>query len=1048
MKKLLLTISLSAVMGLHAQEKQGSVYMVSNAHFDTQWNWDVQTSISEYVRNTLTQNLWLLENYPEYVFNFEGGVKYAWMKEYYPSDFEKVRDYIKSGRWHVSGSSWDANDPNMPSPESFIHNILYGQLFYKEEFGVKSTDIFLPDCFGFGYTLPTVAAHCGVTGFSTQKLQWRVKPFHNGNSKVPFTIGLWQGIDKSRIIAAADARNYTARYDEDLTRNAEILNLVEVSPNHKALRYYGTGDRGGSPTIASVESVVNGVRGNGPLKVISATSDQLFREYMPFDKHPGLPVFDGELLMDIHATGCYTSQGAMKLYNRRNEQLGGAAQSSSVIASLKGGLDYPVEKLAESWKRFIWHQFHDDLTGTSIPKAYTFSWNDELLSQSQFMDMITASTDAVSQRLNTAVKGAPLVVYNPVAHERREVVCASVEMVAEPEGVEVWSPEGKRVNAQLLSYADGKARIAFAADLAPLSYSVWDVRSAGSRSSRVLKISDNSLENRIYKVTLDANGDISSIIDKRSGRQLVEPGKSMRLALFTENPSHRWPAWEIFKTTIDSDPVTIGGDTRISVAENGPARVALRVERTHGNSKFVQEVSLTDGGADDRIDVQTAIDWRETNALLKVEFPMNVSNPEATYDLGIGAIRRGVNTETAYEVYAQQWADITSPDDSYGVTVVNNCKYGWDKPNDNTLRLTLLHTPETRDKYSYQDRQDFGRHILTYSIIGHGGNYVDAGIVRKADAQNNPPMAFTVPKHAGDMGRNFSMAGTSSPQIDIKTLKKAERGDYYIVRVYETAGRDASDVAVNFGMPVVEAKEMNGIEEEVGPARFEKNRLLVSTTAFRPKTYAVRFATTEPTGKTAAQMPVDMKFNAQGYTNDAFIGQPGIDIDGEGNSYSYDLLPDVLDSEGVGFRFGRLGHNNILRCQGDTVLLPGNGPGTLYLLVASARNDREAIFTVNGKEYKRLVPYYSGFFGQWGFDGAESYVKDANVAWVGTHRHNKVAGNQPYVFTYMYKIAIPITPGANALVLPDDKDVIMFAATVCDKPHGEVVPAGEYRALP
>ncbi len=153
-----------------AQEK---VYCVSNAHFDSQWNWTVQTSIDEYIPATIYRNLWLLDNYPDYVINFEGGVKYSWMKEYYPEAFERVRDYVRKGRWHVSGASWDANDTNVPSPESQLRNILLGQEFYKSEFGVTSDDIFLPDCFGFSYTLPSVAAHAGLLGFSTQKLQWR-----------------------------------------------------------------------------------------------------------------------------------------------------------------------------------------------------------------------------------------------------------------------------------------------------------------------------------------------------------------------------------------------------------------------------------------------------------------------------------------------------------------------------------------------------------------------------------------------------------------------------------------------------------------------------------------------------------------------------------------------------------------------------------------------------------------------------------------------------------------------------------------------------------
>lgn len=140
------------------KRREYKAYLVSNAHFDSQWNWDVQRSISEYIPKTMDRNLFLLEKYPDYIFNFEGGIKYSWMKEYFPEKYDLVKKYIRQGRWHVTGSTWDATDTNIPSPESFTRNILYGQHFYREEFGVEGTDIFLPDCFGFGWTLPTIAA--------------------------------------------------------------------------------------------------------------------------------------------------------------------------------------------------------------------------------------------------------------------------------------------------------------------------------------------------------------------------------------------------------------------------------------------------------------------------------------------------------------------------------------------------------------------------------------------------------------------------------------------------------------------------------------------------------------------------------------------------------------------------------------------------------------------------------------------------------------------------------------------------------------------------
>ncbi len=1049
MKKLLILVCCCMTAGLAAEEPRPTVYMVSNAHLDTQWNWDVKTTIGTYVRNTLYQNLWLLENNPDYVFNFEGGIKYRWMKEYYPEAYQKLRKYIEQGRWHISGASWDANDPNMPSPEAFLRNILLGQEFYKQEFGCKSTDIFLPDCFGFPYTLPSIAAHAGLIGFSTQKLQWRAKPFY-GDSKIPFPFGYWQGVDGARILAALDGQGYSQRFNgEDLSHSEGLLTLARKYPGQQGFRYYGTGDIGGSPTPLSVESVSKGVHGDGPLRIVSATSDQLFRDWIDSGHADSLPLFDGELLMDLHATGCYTSQAAMKLYNRRNEQLADAAERAAVIADWIGASPYPAEALREEWRRFIWHQFHDDLTGTSIPQAYTYSWNDEIIAQTRFCDLLTTAAAAAARSLDTRTAGTPVVVFNPLAQTRRDLVVAQVPMPVPPAGVSVYGPNGRRVNAQVCRYEAGMAEILFAAEVAPVSYAVFEVRSGG-KSSGALKAAGRTLENRIYRIRLDEHGDIASIYDKRVARELVEKGRSIRLALFTENESYNWPAWEILRETIDRTPETIDGEVRISVAELGAARASLRIERTCGESRFVQTVSLTDGAADDRIDIRNEIDWREPHALLKAEFPLSVANPEATYDLGLGTIRRGNNTDTAYEVCAQQWADLTDQNGSYGVAVLNDSKYGWDKPADNTLRLTLLHTPRTRGRYAYQEHQDWGYHTFTYSIVGHPGDLRKAGIDLKAEALNNPLYAFRTDKHPGTLGRRFSMVSTSGENIEIKALKQSEDGDCYVVRVYETKGESDPNAQVIFGSEIRWARELNGIEEEIGDVAFEGNRLRFSARPYAPRTFAVRLADAADKGVKGSKIrseALELPYNAQGYTNDAFYGFAN--IDGKGNSYAFELLPETLVSRDTEFRFGEFGRENILRCEGDTLRWEaGKGYKTLYLLAAATDRDRTAAFRTPSGTVRLQIPYYSGFFAQWGGleQGFRGYVRDARIAWVGTHRHSG-NGNEPYVFTYMYRLAIPLAEGDDRVILPREKNLVIFAASLSSEEEDRTVPAAEFRRL-
>ena len=1019
------------------QDKKAKAYMVADAHLDTQWNWDIQTTIKEYVWNTLSQNLFLLKRYPDYVFNFEGGVKYAWMKEYYPAQYEEMKEYIRNGRWHISGSSWDATDVLVPSTESFIRNILLGQEYYRKEFGVESTDIFLPDCFGFGWTLPTIAAHCGLIGFSSQKLDWRNHPFY-GKSKHPFMIGLWKGVDGASIMLA-HGYDYGRRWkDEDLSESNYLLELSKRNPFNIVYRYYGTGDTGGSPNLASVRSVEKGIKGDGPVEVISATSDQMFKDFMPYDKHPELPVFDGELLMDVHGTGCYTSEAAMKLYNRQNEVLANAAENAAVAADWLGTAAYPLNTLTDAWKRFIVHQFHDDLTGTSIPRAYEFSWNDELISLKQFAGVLTSSVSAVAGQLDTRVKGIPVILYNAHSFPVTDLAEVVLDMPKSPKGFTVYDDKGKKVAAQMLSYDNGKVRLLIAASVPASGYAVYDVREGGS-VTRMVSVEANALENSMYKIRLDGKGDIVSLLDKKNNKELVKEGKAIRLALFTENKSYNWPAWEIMKETIDKEPVSITEDVKISQIENGELRKSLCIEKRHGQSVFKQYIRLYEGSRADRIDFYNEIDWQSTNALLKAEFPLSVSNPEATYDLGIGSVKRGNNTQTAYEVYAQYWADLTDANGSYGVSVLNDSKYGWDKPNDHTIRLTLLHTPETKGGYAYQDRQDFGYHTFTYSLLPHSGEFGKAQTGVCADKLNQPIMAFAANKHAGRLGKSFSFVNSDNTSVVIKTLKKAQVSDEQVVRVYETGGVKEQTAEISFADAIVSASEADGTEKTIGKASFTGNKLQVSVKPNSVKTFKVKLKPSDvPVGKLQyASLPLN--YNKKCVSWNEFRREADF---ASGYSYAAELLPDSIVVSSIPFSLGEKEAVNGLTCKGDTIELPaGDSYNRIYFLAASREGDSEGTFRLGKTEHAITVPEYTGFIGQWGHLGhTEGFLKEAEIAYVGTHRHAP-EGDEAYEYTYMFKFGMDIPKGATQLVLPDNKDIVLFAATVVKEENPQVTPA-------
>ena len=1034
---LLSVSSMTAAPAQNDGDKRPTAFMVADAHLDTQWNWDIQATINQHIRATLVQNLTLMRNFPDYIFNFEGAVKYNWMKEYYPQYWQELTQRIHENRWHIAGSSWDANEVIVCSPESWIRNILLGQTFYRKEFGVESTDVFLPDCFGFPYYLPTAAAHCGLLGFSSQKLVWRTNPFYEGGKKYPFSVGLWQGIDGSRIMMTHGFA-YGQRYqDQDLSQNTRLAQEIAESPLNIAYRYYGTGDTGGSPDIASVRAVERGIHGDGPIKIVSATSDSLYKSFLPYDQHPELPVFDGELPMDVHGNGCYTSQAAMKLYNRQLEHLGDATERAAVVADWLGVQKYPIDEMTNNWRRMIWHQFHDDLTGTSIPRAYEFSWNDELITLKRFSSVLGTSVDGISRLLDTRVSGEPLVLYNAENFPVKTV--AAIDLPNDKANYTVADQQGKAVRSQVVRKSNGTASLIFEATLPATGYAVYSLKQSGKAKSAATQ-SQQSIENSRYRLVVDQYGDVTSIFDKQANRELIAKGQALRLVVFDHCESRSWPAWEILKATIDRDPLPVHDNVSVSLVENGPLRKTLLVSKTHDDSKINQYISLYEGTLADRIDFRNEVDWRSLNALLKCEMPLSVSNEKATYDIGLGSVQRGNNIPTSFEVYSHEWTDLTDRSGQYGVTILNDSRYGWDKPNDNTLRLSLLYSPQTANNYRYQARQDFGYHEFTYSLVGHQGGLDHVAAIQQSTALNSPIKVFRATKHDGRLGRSFSFIESNNPNVLVRTMKRAEVSDEYVVRVHEIGGKSDQQAKLTFPGRIVRAVRADGTEKDLGNASFSGNVLNIDVKRFGLGTYKVVLEKPASPAAAATYASIPLAYDRKCASYNEFLGAGS--FDGE-FSYAAELLPadNRLVSDNVPFTLGEPSAPNGLTCNGDTINLPEGQFTHVYLLAASNRDDRDATFKLGQSEQTVNVPYYTGFIGQWGHEGqTQGYLKTADIAYIGTHRHSQ-RGDVPYEFTYMFRLRLDVPKGARSVILPKDKNIILFAATAANDTDAATVAA-------
>jgi alpha-mannosidase len=1160
MKYMLMAFLAACAANLHAQtgdapdlKSQPTLYVVPYAHLDTQWRWNFPQTISEFLLKTLKVNFYYFDHYPHYVFNWTGMNRYRLMKEYYPADYERMKQYVAKGNWFPAGSSVEENDVNLPSAESIIRQVLYGNTYYRKEFGEASAEYMLPDCFGFPASLPTILAHAGIKGFSTQKLSsgWQPAPLVGGPDSpeqtpvgIPFNVGLWEGPDGEKIIAALNPLGYGSRIRYDLSKepvppsgltadqlarwkgnNTDWVSRINLDGKVTGLyadyHYVGTGDIGGAAdeeTVKMLEAIVtkgtialpqqeglpNSVPstqstepvrvGDGPVHVISSRSDQMFLDIKP-DETARMPQYKGDLELINHSAGSLTSQAYHKRWNRKNEILADGAEKASVAAAWLGGRPYPQQRLNDAWTLVLGGQFHDTAAGTATPRAYEFAWNDDVIAMNQFADVLTSATQSIASVLNTETKGVPVVVYNSLNIAREDMVEVTPDFPdGMPSAIAVFGPDGKEVPSQL---ENGK--VLFVAKAPSVGYSVYEVRPAQSATRNgELKVTDSSIENARYRVTLNADGDVASIFDKSLNKELLSA--PMRLAITSDNP-RMYPAWNMDWDQVSAPPRSyVSGPVKVRIVEDGAARVALEVSRETEGSRFSQIVRLSAGDAGNRVEFLDTVDWRTLAANLKAVFPLAASNENATYNWEVGTVERPTEQERQFEVASHHWIDMTDQSGAFGATILTDVKNGSDKRNDHTIRLTLLRTPgppppPARASYTDQYNQDWGHHQILYGVAGHAGDWRKGQTDWQGYRLSTPLVAFSTERHPGTLGRNFSLITVDNPHVRILALKKAETSDETIVRMVELDGEAAAHVQVRFAGPIAAAREVNGQELPVGSATLKDGALETSFTPYQPRTFALKLG--EPPAHAAAvrSQPVKLNYDLSAASNDDTKTVGG--FDSKGDALPAEMLPDHIHFNGVEFELAHAatGIADAVVARGQTIRLPRGDFNRVVLLAASADGDQKATFEAAGKAHDLTIENWGGFIGQWDtriwkpepaevqvgpdpthmvalrkdwavsanhstwdditYRGSPSwspsypadyigltrgYIKQSVLAWYASHHHTPEGLNEPYQYSYLFAYPIDITPGTDSLTLPKNESIRILAISVASE-NPEVKPA-------
>lgn len=801
----------------------GNLLLAGHSHIDTAWLWPLRDTQRKCAR-TFSTVLKYMEEYPEYQFSQSQPQLYEFTKKYYPDIYEKIKERVKEGRWEPVGATWVEQDNNVPSGEALVRQLLYGNRFFQKEFGIHTRTCWLPDAFGYCWSLPQILKKAGVGTFVTTKIDW------SQYNKFPYSLFVWKGIDGSKVLGMMPPLNYNGNITPEDCR-AQWNQFKQKDQVDEVLFSFGHGDGGGGPTKEMLE---NGKRLENMVGVpkcsfgrIQDYIDRLIEE-TDFKK---LPVWNDELYLQYHRA-CQTTQARTKRNNRKSELLYRDAEFLSSMAMFNCDAEYQQDKLYEGWKIILCNQFHDILPGSSIEEVYEVADKDYEKVLKAGSEVRSDALKALTKKIDTGdtamEKGRPIVVYNTLSWTRDDIVHVEVEV--DTDDFAIYDTQMNPVPMQIVGKDKGATEIIFAANgVPPMGYATYQlVEGVTEEPDSELNVSEDTLENSLYKLKFADDGTLKSVYDKINQRDVLPKGQRANvLQLFDDRP-HSNDAWNI-DFNFEENMWEMNELKLMEVVEEGPVRATIRVTKTTEDSTLTQDISISNHNP--RIDFATHVDWWEKHTLMKVAFPVEVLSSKATYEIQFGTIERPTHFNTSwdrakFEVAAQKWSDLS--EGNYGVSLLNDCKYGHDIHN-NLMRISLLRAPTSPDPHA-----DEGEHDFTYSLYPHSGDWRNAKTTRQGYQLNCPLIAIFTDPHEGSLPSSYSFANVNQENVIIDTIKKAEDSNDVIIRVYEAYGQRGG-VTLELGFEPESVAEVDLMEESEKELELQENKV-----SFKIKPYEIR----------------------------------------------------------------------------------------------------------------------------------------------------------------------------------------------------------------
>lgn len=742
------------------------ITVTGHTHIDVAWLWRVRETRQKMARSMSTA-LTLMEEYDEYLFMYNQGYLLDTLQQDYPEIFERLKAQHDTGRFEIEGALWLEPDANMTSGESLVRQILKGIQYHQDTFGVTPKIVWLPDTFGYSAALPQIMAQTGLEVFVTHKMSW------NDTNKMPSETFFWQGLDGTRVptyfltTQPMESTSIGTTYCPDLKASHVMgtwRRYAQKTTNDELILVYGHGDGGGGPTREMLEHIRRMERGIPGCPQVQHGHMGPFFDRLTTKMHAtpeAYPTWVGELYLEFHR-GTFTSVAEVKRNNRRGEAVMREVEAMASLALVRAGHAYPRDEINALWDIVLLNQFHDILPGSSIPEVYEDS-------AAEFAEFYARADQLLSDLAARLAGQDTWLLMNPMGQARDALVTVDGAAPLSIDGMPTQSLT--RATGEVVQGAIVKNLPAIGAASVTIATSA-----AQAPAATELSVSETHIENARLRATLDGAGRLSSVVDKRTGREVLK-GAGNRLQAFRDLPA-QYDAWDIDTTYMDQ-AWEIDDLVSAEVVETGPYRAAIRLEWRYEASTIVQVLSLEAGA--DVIEFDTAIDWREKNTLLKSAFPLDVQTSESIAEVQFGHVARPTHQNTSwdearFEAPMHRWVSLGEAD--FGAAVLNDCKYGYDAQG-TTLRLTILRAPTWP-----WDGADIGTHHLRYGFMLHHG--IEA-VPAVAEAFNHP----LVLRSGGD-GDGADLSSLVTPKADgiaVEAVKLSEDGTALIVRLWERFGR-------------------------------------------------------------------------------------------------------------------------------------------------------------------------------------------------------------------------------------------------------------------